>query len=58
MLDISPYQTLIWLEYLLGGIHHFVTVVGKWSFGSNFPFVLSLTKDNFDYCYIKYNEKK
>ena len=55
LLDISPYPTLIQLKYFLGGIHHCVTVVGKWVFYSNFTFVLSITKDNFHYCCINDN---
>ena len=29
LLDIYPYPTLIKLKYFLGGIHHYVTLVGK-----------------------------
>ena len=32
LLDISPFPTSIQLKYFLGGIHHCVTVVGKWIF--------------------------
>ena len=52
LLSISPHTTLIQLKDFLGGIHHSVTAVGKWIFGSNFPFALPITKDNLDYCYI------
>ena len=58
LLETSPYQTLIQLEYFLRGIHHCVTVVGKWVFDSNSPFALTLTKDNLDYCCINDNETK
>ena len=36
LLDISPYKTLIQLKGFLGGIHHFVTSVGKWILESDF----------------------
>ena len=48
LLDISLYKTLIQLKYFPGGIHHCVTVVGKWVFDSNFSFTLPLTKYNTD----------
>ena len=55
---ISTHPTLIKLKYLLGGIHHCVTVVGKWILDSNFSFELPLTKENLDYFCINDNEKK
>ena len=58
MLEISPYPTLIQLKDYLDGIHHCVTVVGKWIFDSNFPFALPPTKANVDYCFINDNETK
>ena len=48
LVDISPYQTLIQLKFFIGGIHHCVTVVGKWIFDSDFTFALPLTKGNLD----------
>ena len=45
LLDISPYPTLIQLKYFPGGIHHYVTVVGKCIFDSNFTFALPLNQD-------------
>ena len=50
LICISPFTTLIQLKDLLSGIHHYVKVVGKWIFDSNFPFVLTLTRENIDYC--------
>ena len=58
MLDISPYPTLIQFKDFRGGIHHFVIVVGKWIFDSNFTFALPLTKDNPKYCCINDNKTK
>ena len=58
LIAISPYPTLIWLKYFLKGIHHYVTVVGKWMFDSNFPFLLPLTKEDVDCCCINDNETK
>ena len=55
---ISTYPTLIQLKHFLGGIHHCVTFVGKWIFDINFPFTLTLTEENLDYCWINDNEKK
>ena len=49
LLDIYTYPTLIQLKYFLGGIHHFVSGVGKWIFYGNFPYVLPLTKDDLEY---------
>ena len=46
------------VETFLGGIHHCVTVVGKYIFYANFPFALPLTKENLDYCCINDNETK
>ena len=58
MLDIYPYPTLIKLKYYLDGVHHCVTTVGKWIFGSDFTFALPLTKDDlYSYC-INDNIKK
>ena len=45
-------------KYSIDGIHHCITVFGKWIFDGNFPFALPLTKDNSDYCCINDNEKK
>ena len=45
LLGISPYPTLVQLKYYIDGIHHFVTVVGKWIFDSSFLFALPLTQD-------------
>ena len=58
LLDIAPYSTLFQFKYDLDGIHHCVTVIDKWYFESNFPFVLPLTKENLDYCCINDNETK
>ena len=58
LLDISMHPKLIQLKDFIGGIHHCVTVVGKWMFDSNFTFALPLTKDNLDYCFINDNETK
>ena len=49
-LDIFPYLILIQLKDSLGEIHHFVTVAGKCIFDSHFPFAITLTKDNLDFC--------
>ena len=58
LIEMSPYPTFIQLKYFLGGIHHCVTVFGKWIFDSNFTFALPPTKENLDYCCINDNEKK
>ena len=58
LLVVSPYPTLIHLKYYLGGIHHCVSVIGKWIFDSNLPFALTPTKENFDYCFINDNKIK
>ena len=58
LLEISPYTTLIQLKDCFGGIHHCVTVVGKWIFDSTLIFSLPLTKDNLEYCWINDNEDK
>ena len=58
MLDISPYPTLIQLEYFLGGIHHCVTVVGECIFESNIPFALPLKKYNVGYCCVDDHKTK
>ena len=50
MLDISMFPILIQLKYFLGGIQHFVTVVGMWIFDSNITFPIPLTCDKMDYC--------
>ena len=55
LLSISPHKTLIQLKDFLGGIHHCVTVVGKWIFDSNFTFALPLKKDNLYHCCINEN---
>ena len=44
LLDISAYTTLIQLKYHLDGIHHYITVVGKYIFDSSYIFALPLTK--------------
>ena len=56
LVEIYPYPTLVQLKYFLGGIHHCVTVGGKWIFDSNFPFEITLTKENLYYCFINDNE--
>ena len=58
LIDIYPYPTLIQLKYFLVGIHHCVTVFGKWVFDSDFPFAIPLTKDYLYYCCINDNETK
>ena len=40
-------QTLLKLNYFLGGIHHCIAVVSKWAFDSNFTFAITLNKDFF-----------
>ena len=45
LIEISPFPTLIQLKEFLGGIHHCVTVVGKWISDSDFTFVIRLTHD-------------
>ena len=46
MLDISIFPTSMQLKYSLRGIHHCVTVVGKWIFDSNSTTALPITKTN------------
>ena len=46
-LDIYPFLILMQLKCFTGGIHHCGTVVGKWSFDSNFPFCASSHKRQF-----------
>ena len=58
LIDISPYPTIFKLKDFLGGINHWVTVVGKWIFDSNFSFEVPLTKENLDYFRINDNETK
>ena len=58
LLDIYTYQKLLQLKNVIDGINHYVTVVGKCIFDSNFPFVLPDTKDNLDYCLINENVTK
>ena len=45
LLGIYPYPAVIQLKEFLRGIHHCVTVVGRWIFDSNFPFVLPITQE-------------
>ena len=52
------FPILIQLKYFLGGVHHFITVVGKCIFDGNFPYALPLTKCELEYCFINNNEKK
>ena len=58
LIGIYTYPTLIESNDYLGGIHHCITVVGKWIFCSNFPFALSLTKENLGYYCINNGKKK
>ena len=58
LLYISTYPTLIHLKFYHDGIQHYVTVVGKLIFDSNFPFELPLKKDNLDYYCVNDNETK
>ena len=58
LLGISSYPTLMQLKDFIGWIHHCVTVVGKWIFDSNLPFVLPLTNENLEYFCINDNKKK
>ena len=58
LLYIYPFPTLNQLKVFIGGIQHFVTVVGEWGFDSNFTFTLPLTCDNLDYCYTHDKETK
>ena len=58
LLYIPPYPTCIQFKHFLDGIHHCVTVLGKWIFDGNFPFELHLTQENFKYCCINDNETK
>ena len=51
-------QIVIHLKDFLGGIQHFVTVVGKWIFDSNFNFALPLTSNELCYCCTTDNETK
>ena len=56
LIEISPYPTLLKLTYFLAGIHHCVTVVDEWIFGSTFTFAILLTKDDLEYCLTNENE--
>ena len=58
LIEVSPYPTLNKLKYYLDRIHHCVTVVGIWVFKSDFPFGITLTKENLDFCCINDNETK
>ena len=57
-LVIYSIKTLIQLKDFLSGIHQCVTFFGKWIFDSNLLFLLPLTKDNLDYCFINDHENK
>ena len=57
LIYISPFTTLTQIKYFLGGIQHCVTVVRRCVFESNFPFALTITRDNLDYCFNNDNEK-
>ena len=58
LLDMYPFPILIQLKYFLGGVHHFITVVGKCIFDGNFPYALPLTKCELEYCFINNNKKR
>ena len=59
MIEIYPYPTLFKLKDFLGGIHHYVTVVGNCSFEINFTFALFITKNELDYyCINNYGTKR
>ena len=49
-ITIYSFTTLIQLKYFLGGIQHYVTVVGKCTFDNNFPVEHPLNRDKVDYC--------
>ena len=55
LLEMYPNPKLFQLKDFLGGIQHYVTAVGKRIFDSNIYFALTLTCENMDYCWTKYN---
>ena len=50
LIGIYLFPKVIQLKYFLGGVQHFVTVVGKWIFDGNISFVFPLTCEDLDYC--------
>ena len=55
LLETSPFLTPIQLIDVIGGIQHFIEVVGKWIFDKNIMFTLPITCDNLYYCCINNN---
>ena len=58
MHEIFPLPTLIQFTDFIGGIKHFVTVLGRWIFDRNIPFVLFIARVNMYCCYINYDKTK